>query len=185
MNEKQLDRSQLTRDTLRAVVMGAVTATMIRYVLENKEHLPGTVNMNILRDTVGQLKRFEREIRKGAGETNTYLDNRLNESKMYNIETIVDLMIRIGTEEKTDKYELFCDMMLDCIHAVLYSQEHRRNIYIPKYQALFKLFIEEMKRDTHKEQEHVLLHNGELYLRTGIAKEPQIKIANDTSKSSS
>lgn len=172
--ETQIQPPQALKDMLRAVVMAGITTSMIEIVLQD-EGLAKSVNRNVLQQTIGQLGRMEREIRAISKPTGYYLDKHLRQEKLDNIVAMIDLMVRIGVEEKQQQYEKFTDILMDCIWAVLYPQKHRKNIYFPKYEALFKLYAEEMKRDVNGEPKQLFLHDGALFMRTEVPeKEPKI-----------
>lgn len=137
-------------------------------MLETGELLPGT-NRNILQQTIGQVARWGREIRRvvQGKTTRSWLEESVNEKRMLDMISILDSANRIGTEEDSRFYGMFLGLVITCFDSVFYAQKHRKNLHLGKYKALFKLISDEIRRDTNREPSQLLFTaSGELFIRT-------------------
>lgn len=163
---------QLT-DALRAKCFAAMSKFYINVLLDSATLLPG-MNSNVLKQTVAQLERFEREVyRTAPPHSKTYMDRAVREDKLLDMALIVDVIARIGSEEHRGTYEEFFGITMEMVDKIMYAQNNRKKLHFGKYKALFKLFVDEMKADVNKTPGQVLFTNqGELFLRTSTPQTP-------------
>lgn len=157
----------LALDECRAAFMAHIATHFIKILLSH-EKLPNGMNRNVIKQTLDQLDRMVREVRKTAIPHNPhYLDRNLKQNKVLDLATIVDTVARIGIEDGGELYEEFVGLVIDCLDTVFYAQTHRRKLYFGKYKALFHLFTEEVKADVNGTGSQVYLSpTKELFLRT-------------------
>lgn len=138
-------------DQCRVAFMAAITSNYLRLLMEH-ESLPNGMNRNILHQTLSQLERCIREVRRTAiPHEPHYLDRNLKHAKLMDLATAIDAMARIGIEENPEHYEEFFGLMIDCIDGVFYAQQNRKKLHFGKYKALFQLFSDEIKADINGE----------------------------------
>lgn len=165
--KKPTDNEQLTIDIMRGVFASAVAKFCLDVVLAH-DKLPEEMNRNVIKETAGQLARYEREVRRATHGKHhkIYLDKNLKSEKLLDMCTVLDTMARVGAEEHTDTYQEFLGLVVDLVDRVFYAQKNRKNIHFGKYKALFKLISEEIRRDVNHEPNQLLFTNkGELYFR--------------------
>ena len=164
---------QLALDECRAAFMAAVATHFVRMLLDH-ETLPHGMNRNVLKQTVDQLERCVREVRKTAVPHNpSYLDRNLKQNKVLDIATIVDAVARVGIEDGGEMYEEFQGLVIDVLDAVFYAQQHRRKMHFGKYKALFNLITSEIKADVNGTGGQLFFSpKKELFLRTQAPDHP-------------
>lgn len=113
-----------------------------------------------------EIKILEKKIL-NITDISSWLKVELSKSKVWNIGIIVELLTRIGEEEKDSTYEEFMALLIEAFSAIYYSQVKRKHMHFGKYRALFKVFTDELIADSNNEPGQVLFKNGEIYLRTG------------------
>lgn len=175
--QQQQDLAHLTLDQCRAAFMANIASYFIGAMLDHPE-LPDKLNRNVLRQTVDQLNRCVRELRRSTAEHHHfYLDRNVKRAKMLDLAIVIDCVARIGLEEGSDPYEEFLGLVLDCLDEVFYAQQNRRKMHFPKYKALFNLLIREIHADVNREPSQLLYtHDKQLYMRTAPPEAPtQIK----------
>lgn len=160
---------------LQAVLMMNISREMIKDLSTSKE-LPEGMNSNVLRQTLEQMDRFIREVRRTVGKTNTYLDQVPQGDKVIDSLNVLDVLNRIGMEESQAIYDEFLGMVVDLLDSVFYAQKNRKSIYFNKYKAFFQLVSEELRSDVNHQRGQLHFHQGELFLRTTPAiHEPKIE----------
>jgi len=164
--QSEEELKQLALDECRLAFMASITCHFARLLLENGELSKG-MNRNVIRQTLDQLERCVREVRRTAVPHNpSYLDRNVKKEKLLDMATIVDLVARVGIEENKDRYEEFLGLVIDCLDEVFYTQSHRRNMHFGKYKALIWLLTDEIKADVNGTPGRVLFTNKrELYLK--------------------
>lgn len=154
------------------------------YVKLAKIHVQDLViaNPNVPESIKNGTFRFIREAeaieRKFTNDTNTVTSRysiELDKRNIWDINSLIELVVTIGNEEKPELYEEFLSMMMDCIGAILYSQVKRKNIHFGKYRALFKLFVEELDADANHQDGQFLYKNGVIYLRTNCIEQEDMQ----------
>lgn len=111
-----------------------------------------------------ELEVLERKILNNTDNMFPWLRNDLDKSKLWDISRIIDLMMRIGNEEKDERYEEFMALFVDTFTTIFYSQTNRTNLYFSKYKAMFQLFINEVKADVEGTSKNFVFTNGSIYL---------------------
>lgn len=176
----QPDNRSMYIDMLRTSQFGDITK-MFLIILQEYKNLPQGFNRNILQQTIEQLNRFQREVKRTVPitEEQMYLNGKApKRDKLIDISTIVDMMVRIGREESNDTHEEFLGLLVDNLDSIFYSQNNRKMMQrFGKYKALFKMIVNEIKADTNKVPGQVMFtNNGELFLRiTAPILPPEIK----------
>jgi len=159
---------------LQAMLQLRIARTLTEDLLTDKQ-VPESVNRNIIRQTLEAIDKLQREVNRTIPKSIPYLENRLHRSKIIDIANVQEMMIRIGVEEKPDVYNEFMGLVVDLLDSVYYAQKHRKNIYLPKYKALFKMIADELKTDVNHERgqvQYLITKNtdgsttSELFLRT-------------------
>jgi len=172
-----LTTTQVALSQCRTAFMAGITLHFL-HLLMKESNLPEKLNRNVLRESEEQIYQLVRELRRTAVDhLPSYMDRNLENSKILDMATLVDIIGRIGVEMNDDVYEEFFGLVVDCIDAVFYAQQNRRNLHFGKYKALFKLFTDEVKADVNKQIGQVLYTaDKKLFLRTGIpVQSPEIR----------
>jgi len=164
-----VDKRSMYIDMLRTAQFGDITK-MFLVILQEYKSLPADFNRNILQQTIDQLSRFQREVKRCVPppEEQIYLNGKSpKRDKLVDISTVIDMMVRIGKEEQKDTHEEFLGLLVDCLDSVFYSQINRHMMQrFGKYKALFKLIASEIKADVNGEPGQLLYTNkGELCMR--------------------
>ncbi len=141
-------KAQATIELLQAKLFSHSAELMLSKV--PAEDLPAGFNQNILKQTMEQLARFNREVMRTTEKNGTYLDKTPKREKLINIVTVVDLMARIGHEETPHIYDDLVDMIVGVIDSVFYAQKNRRNIHVGKFRLLIEMIEKELRADVDK-----------------------------------
>jgi len=163
-------------DMLRALFMSRIAMKYLDELL-TWDHTPEQVKIHA-RAAMESYSKMEKQallspvIKNGP----KWLEKELGKEKLLDVATIIEIMIRIGTEEDDTVYEEFLGLLVENINSVFYAQKNRKNIWFPKYKALFKLIGDELKADTNKLPGQVWYRGGELWLRTSQPhREPKLE----------
>jgi hypothetical protein len=166
------DKAVFTLDQCRAAFLSGVAGYFIKALLDHPAQVPG-MNRGVLQQSVDQLNRCIREIRKNTlPHEQTYLDQNLKPGKLQDIAAVIEVLSRIGIEEDQRAYEEFLGMILDLVDEVFYAQKNRRKIYFPKYKALFEIISKEIRSDVNDQPGQLLWQNKSLYIRTAAPEVP-------------
>ena len=154
-------------DQCRVSFMAAITVHFLELLMQH-ESLPNGMNRNVLKQTLDQLNRCVREVKRTAIPHNPhYLDRNLKQPKILDLATVVDALARVGIEDSPEHYEEFLGILVDCIDAVYYAQQNRRKMHFGKYRALFKLLVDEIQADVNGQPGQLLFTNKkDLFMRT-------------------
>lgn len=149
---------------LRAKNMVGISSLLLSDI--DPASLPQEFNRNILRQTTEQLGRFTREVIRTIPNTDSYLSKSFKEAKMLDAVTLLDLIQRIGYEEKGDIYEEFLGLLVDVLDEVFYATKNRKNIHFAKYKLFFRFIAEELHNDVSGNGERNMeVIKGELFLK--------------------
>lgn len=113
-----------------------------------------------------EIKILEKKVLHATDDQFPWFKVELDKAKVWDIGSIVELMTRIGSEEKESIYEEFLALVMEVLNAIYYSQVKRKHMNFGKYRALFKVFTDELIADSNRQDGQVLYKNGEIYLRT-------------------
>lgn len=113
---------------------------------------------------IRELQDLERKILNNTDNSYPWLRNELDTSKLWDISSVIDLMMRIGSEEKDERYEEFLALVINVLTTVFYAQGNRANLHFAKYKAMFQLFIEELKADSGLTRGNFVMSEGKIYL---------------------
>lgn len=163
----QSTEAQSAIGVLQAMLLGRIARTFINDLLTDKQ-LPASVNKNVIRQTIDAIDKLQREVSRSIPKAIPYLENRVSRDKIIDIATVIELMVRVGTEERPAMYEDLMGLMVDGFDNVLYAQKHRKSIYFGKYKALYELISNEIRNDVNKQPSQVQYIQGELFLRTAV-----------------
>ena len=96
--------------------------------------------------------------------------------KVIDIARLLDTLIRIGAEEKTEVYNEFLGIIIDALVNTFYAQSHRKRIHFGKYKAIFSLIAEEIRRDVNKEPGLLWYKDQSIWFKAGTT-DNEVKIS--------
>lgn len=156
-------------DECRVAFTAGITLHFLEMLLGN-EVLPNGMNRNVLSQTMAQLQRCIREIKRTViPHEPSYLDRNLKKEKILDLATIIDTVARVGIEEAGSKYEEFLGIVIESLDSVYYAQENRKGLHFGKYKALFKMFSDEVKADVNGTRGQMMYSNQSRQLFVRIA----------------
>lgn len=162
-NKDEVKKELLNLDLLRTLFLCQIARSYLDQITE-WEQTP--IELKVLaKVSINAISATQDELAKPATDLK-WLTQTLQKDKLFDIATIVELMAKIGYEEKQEEYEEFVGMLTDCLSAILYAQEHRKKIFFPKYKALFELMASELRADTNLQPGQLWYRFGELFMRT-------------------
>lgn len=134
----------------RLMFLSRMLGILINDFVEDVKDSP--YNKNVLRDAASANSRLVREIVVGnnKGTKGIYLDVIPDEELIYNTSLLVDIMARFRHEESPKLYHEFCEMVTDTFDQVFWAHSNRRKMHFPKYRAILRLLVDELKADIAK-----------------------------------
>ena len=171
VQDVSVGQQQFANDIMLSLLMARITRTFLGTTVNDKE-VP--INLSKAMDAaIVSLSVFENHAMPRTKAAEQWMRKELAKDKLNDIAQIISLMARIGTEERPEIYEEFLNIVVDCLHAILYAQKQRKVLHFGKYRALFKMFADEVVADVNGVKGQVIFQNKTIYLRTAPVEVPQ------------
>jgi|ERR1700761_247597 len=164
---KEQITSQHKADLLRVMFHARILKLYITDLIDKNPDTSDSIRNGTFR-TIREIEVLEKKIINITDDQFSWLSNEINQSKLWDMSAISDLIARIGLEEKPGFYEEFLGLLIQCLNSILYMQEKRKNINFGKYKLLFKLLIDEIKADTDRIEGQIIYKNGALFIKSTI-----------------
>ncbi len=143
--------------------MARITKTYFDGILESHKFPPDVCS--IIQNAISAIHKAEKTLLGGfTAKQSNWTTCQLDRTKLFDVATLIENVMRIGKEEHQETYEEFFTMIVDLIDAIWYAQENRKRIFFPKYKAIVSMITNELKADVNKRPGQ-FWYQGELFIR--------------------
>lgn len=158
-------------DMLRTLLHLTVAEMYIEELLVKNPDIGSSIKNGTQR-TLRELVILKRKLLNKTDNQCPWMRNVVDKDKLWDVGALVDLMFRVGSEEEAEDYDEFLSLVMNCIKVVFYPHKNRRDIYFPKYKALFNLFIEEVQADVNKLPGRFVMQNNNFFIKMHKLNQP-------------
>lgn len=147
-NYKDESLKLITRELMRSLFFSRIAQVELS-VLGKSEILSDDVRKSI--HTVAEaIRRFDMSTRSKLPEDDgAWLTKELGKDKLMDIAQLVEATSRVANSGPNENYEAFFSMLVNFLDKTVHLQVQKSKLDMPKYNALFRFFINELNADVH------------------------------------